>query len=199
LVYFLLQFLPPFQSIITALPQSESVFFLYTFIFTFSKPIGGILFGIAFWVIARSLGRSNIIRNYMIISAYGLVLMFISNQAVLLVNIFYPPFGIVTISLMGLSSYLLLLGVYSSAISVSEDSKLRQSIREFTLAEPKLLDSIGTAHMEQEIEKRVLALTKQNQDRMAEETGIQSSLTDDDVKEYLEQVIKEVKKRRDNV
>jgi hypothetical protein len=100
---------------------------------------------------------------------------------------------------MGLSSYLLLLGVYSSAISVSEDSKLRQSIREFTLAEPKLLDSIGTAHMEQEIEKRVLALTKQNQDRMAEETGIQSSLTDDDVKEYLEQVIKEVKKRRDNV
>src|SRR5947209_5410050 len=160
LVYFLLQFLPPFQSIITALPQSESVFFLYTFIFTFSKPIGGILFGIAFWVIARSLDRSNTVRNYMIISAYGLVLMFISNQAVLLVNIFYPPFGIVTVSLMGLSSYLLLLGVYSSAISVSEDSKLRQSIREFTLAEPKLLDSIGTAHMEQEIQKEGVSTNK---------------------------------------
>jgi hypothetical protein len=122
--------------------------------------------------------------------------MFISNQAVLLVNIFYPPFGIVTISLMGLSSYLLLLGVYSSAISVSEDSKLRQSIREFTLAESKLLDSIGTAHMEQEIQKRVLALTKKNQHNLEEETGIQSSLTDDDVKEYLEQVIEEVKKER---
>jgi hypothetical protein len=39
LIYFLLQFLPRFQSIITALPQSESVFSLYTFIFTFSKPI----------------------------------------------------------------------------------------------------------------------------------------------------------------
>ena len=160
LVYFLLQFLPPFQSIITALPQSESVFFLYTFIFTFSKPIGGILFGIAFWVIARSLDRSNTVRNYMIISAYGLVLMFISNQAVLLVNIFYPPFGIVTVSLMGLSSYLLLLGVYSSAISVSEDSKLRQSIREFTLAETRLLDSIGTAHMEQEIQKEGVSTNK---------------------------------------
>jgi hypothetical protein len=47
---------------------------------------------------------------------------------------------------------------------------------------------------EQEIEKRVLALTKQNQDRMAEETGIQPSLTDEDVKEYLDQVIEEVKK-----
>jgi len=29
---------------------------------------------------------------------------------------------------------------------------------------------------------------------MAEETGIQSSLTEDDLKQYLEQVIKEVKK-----
>jgi hypothetical protein len=134
----------------------------------------------------------------MIISAYGLVLMFISNQAVLLVNIFYPPFGIVTVSLMGLSSYLLLLGVYSSAISVSEDSKLRQSIREFTLAEPKLLDSIGTAHMEQEIQKRVLALTRKNQSSLEEETGIQSSLTDDDMKHYLGHVIEEIKKGRPN-
>jgi len=196
LLYFLLQFLPPFQSIITALPQSESVFFIYTVIFTFSKPIGGILFGIAFWVIARTLGHTSIVRDYMIISAYGLVLLFISNQAVLLSNSFYPPFGVVTVSLIALSSYLLLLGVYSSAISVSEDSKLRQSIREFTLSETRLLDSIGTAHMEQEIQKRVLALTRKNQRSLEEETGIQSSLTDDDVKDYLEQVIEEVKKER---
>jgi hypothetical protein len=31
---------------------------------------------------------------------------------------------------------------------------------------------------------------------MMEETGIQPSLTEDDVKQYLEQVIQEVKKRR---
>jgi hypothetical protein len=99
---------------------------------------------------------------------------------------------------MGLSSYLLLLGVYSSVISASEDSKLRQSIREFTLAEPKLLDSIGTAHMEQEIQKRVLALTRKNQRNFEEETGIQSSLTDDDMKHYLGQVIEEIKKGRPN-
>lgn len=38
--------------------------------------------------------------------------------------------------------------------------------------------------MEQEIQRKVLTTA-----RMAEEMGIQSSLTDDDVKEYLEQVI----------
>ncbi len=38
--------------------------------------------------------------------------------------------------------------------------------------------------MEQQIQKKVVEFTKRNQDRMAEETGIQSSLTDEDVKAY---------------
>src|SRR5207244_8968899 len=117
-----------------------------------------------------------------------------SNQAGALVAVPYPPFGLASILFMGLSSYLVLLGIYSSAISVSEDSKLRQSIRNFAIKDSRLLDSIGTAHMEQEIQKRVLELTRQNQDKIEEETGIQSSLTEDDIKQYLEQVIKEVKK-----
>jgi hypothetical protein len=79
----------------------------------------------------------------MIISAYGLILTLISNQSVLIVNIFYSHFEIVTVSFLGLSSYVL-LGIYSSAISVSEDSRSRQSIRQFVISEPKLVDSIGT-------------------------------------------------------
>jgi hypothetical protein len=129
----------------------------------------------------------------MIISAFGLVLLFTSNQALVLLASTFPPFGLATTSFVGLSSYLLLVGIYSSAISVSEDSKLRQSIRNLAIKETKLLDSIGTAHMEQEIQKRVLELTKRTQDMMAEETGIQSSITEDDMKQYLEQVIREVK------
>ena len=63
------------------------------------------------------------------IYAYGLVIVFVSNQAVVLVSGPYPPFGLATSFFMGLSSYLLLIGIYSSAISVAEDSKLRQTIR----------------------------------------------------------------------
>ena len=43
------------------------------------------------------------------------------------------------------------------------------------------------------VPKRVLEFTKRTQDMMAEETGIQSSMTEDDMKQYLEQVIREVK------
>jgi hypothetical protein len=42
---------------------------------------------------------------------------------------------------------------------------------------------------------KVITFTKRNQDRMAEETGIQSSLSEEDVKEYLQQIIREVNKR----
>jgi hypothetical protein len=34
---------------------------------------------------------------------------------------------------------------------------------------------------------------------MAEQTGVESSLTENDMKEYLDQVIEEVKKRRGSV
>jgi hypothetical protein len=90
--------------------------------------------------------------------------------------------------------YLVPIGIYSSAISVAEDSKLRQSIRSFAVRESRSLDSIWMAEIEQQVQRKVIAFTKQSQDRMAEETGIQSSLTEDDIKQYLEQVIKEVKK-----
>jgi hypothetical protein len=129
----------------------------------------------------------------MIISAYGFVLLFISEQAIVLTYLAYPPFGFVTISFMGLSSFLIFTGIYSAAISVAQDSNLRKSIRNFAINESKLLDSIGTAQMEQEVQKKVITFTKQNQARIEEETGIETSLSDQDIERYLEQVIKEIK------
>jgi two-component sensor histidine kinase len=73
--------------------------------------------------------------------------------------------------------------------------KLRQAIKKFAANQSKLLDSIGSAEMENEIQGRVIALTKRHKDLLEEETGVQSSLTEDDVKQYLEVVLKEIKKK----
>jgi hypothetical protein len=178
--------------------QSNAIFYgvLLTLTFTFSEPAGGILFGVAFWIVARSIRHDSAVRDYMIIAALGLVLLFTSNQVRGLLTGPYPPFGLVTISFMGLSEYLILVGIYSSAISVSEDSILRQSIRTIAIKESSLLDSIGMAQMEQQIQRKVVEFTKRNQDKMTEETGIQSSLSEEDVKDYLQKVIREVKKQK---
>jgi hypothetical protein len=158
--------------------------------------VGGILFGIAFWIIARSLPRKSTVRDYFIISAFGIVLLFTSNQAIILVSFTYPPFGLATVSFMGLSSYLILVGIYSSAISVSQDVSLRKLIRKHTLMEVKLLESIGTAQVQQEIERKVMTFTKKTRDSMVQETGITPSLNDPDIKKYLEEVISEVSKKQ---
>jgi hypothetical protein len=50
--------------------------------------------------------------------------------------------------------------------------------------------------MEHEIERRVLTIAKRNQEKMAQDTGIQSSFSEDDMKEYLVQVLQEVGKQK---
>ena len=73
---------------------------------------------------------------------------------------------------------------------------MRKSIRKYAFTESKLLDSIGSAQMEQQIQRRVIEMTRQNQNIFANETGVEPSLNDDEVKEYLHEVLKEVKKEK---
>jgi hypothetical protein len=198
LVYFLSQFVSLFLNLFAALLELNPVFFsiLLTLIFTMTKPAGGILFGFAFRTVAKNINQNSVVRDYLIISAYGLVLLFVSNQAVVLVFAPYPPFGLATISFMGLSSYLILVGIYSSAISVSVDGKLRQSIRKTVIQESNLLDSIGTAQMAKEIENKVIKMTQDNAYTLTQQSGVEPSLTQNEIKLYVEKVLDEVKTKR---
>jgi hypothetical protein len=195
LIYFMSQFVTFFLNVFQPVFQSQPIFYsiLVTLIFTLSKPIGGILFGIAFWTLARSIGHDKAVRNYMIISAYGFVLLFASNQAIVLVTGPYPPFGLATVSFMGLSSYLLMVGIYSSAVSVSLDVGLRKTIQRSVTEQSNMLHSIGTAQMEKEIQSKVLTITRQVSERIEEDTGVESSMTEADMRKYLNEVLKEIK------
>lgn len=194
LAYFLVQFQPLFLDIFHQYRMSDPVTFgvIYTLVFSLSQPIGGVLFGIAMWTVARNLSTPTV-RSYMIISAYGLVLFFVSNQAIVSVNFGYPPYGIIAVSFLGLSSYLVLVGIYSAAVSVAQDIELRGSIKRTALEEMKFLDMIGSAQMEQQIIGKVLSISKENQDKLREKSGLDTSLGDDEMKRYLRDVLKEVK------
>ena len=197
LVYFLFQFQPLFLSLFTPLLKSDPLFFsiILTLVFSVSKTVGGILFALAFWSIARRIRRSAV-RDYMIISAYGIMLLFTSNQATVLITAPYPPFGIATISFMVLASYLISIGVYSSAVSIAQDAKLRQSLRKSLEQQSNLLEKIGTSQMEQEVQKKVVKVMKDLSYQTEEKTGIQTSFEEQDIKEYLNKVIEEVKEKR---
>jgi hypothetical protein len=59
---------------------------------------------------------------------------------------------------------------------------LRHSIRKSVTAQLKLLDSIGTAQMEQELQSRVLTITKNLSDKMGEKNGVEASMAVEDMK-----------------
>jgi hypothetical protein len=155
----------------------------------------GIIFGVAFLSVARTLQKASALREYMMIAAYGFLLFYVAGSAVVS-QAAYPPFGLASVSFTGLACYLIYAGLYSSAISVSQDAGLRQSIRKSAIKEVKFLESMGTAQMEQELQKTVLTIAKKNSDIMTEETGVKPSLSEDDMKQYLEEVLKEIKTKK---
>jgi hypothetical protein len=161
-----------------------------------SKPIGGLVFAVAFWKISRIISYEKNIRTYMIISGWGILLIFGANQAAAQIVGPYPPFGLATITVLIMASFLMLLGIYNSATLVSANNQLRKSIHKHAL-ESRLLRLIGHAEMEKEIEKTVTKIV-QDKDSLEIETEQQQQqsveLDEKELKKYVDFVIREVKK-----
>ena len=162
-------------------------------IFSFAGIMSGIIFGAAFLSVARTLRKGSDLRNHMVIAAYGFVLFYIAGSA-MASQAAYPPYGIVSVSFTGLSCYLIYTGLYSSAVTVSQDTTLRLSIRKSVSEQAKFLDSMGTAQMEQELQSTVTKIARKHSDVLTKKTGVESSMTDADIKEYLTMVLNEIHK-----
>jgi len=175
-------------------PSENSDAMTNILIFSLSAIFTGIIFGVAFLSVARTLKVGTAARNYMIIAAYGIILFYIAGST-LVSQAAYPPYGLVSVSFAGLSCYLIYNGLYFSAISVSQDMTLRQSIRKSVMDQSKLLDDIGTAAMEKEVQKRVLTVVKKTSADMNERTGVEASMNEGEMKDYVELVIKELRSK----
>ena len=160
-------------------------------IFSMASLLSGIIFGAAFLSVARTLRKDSSLRKHMMIAAYGFVLFYIAGSATA-AQAAYPPFGIVSVSFTGLSCYLIYVGLYSSAVTVSQDMTLRLSIRKSITDQTKFLDSMGSAHMEQELQSTVLKIAKKHSDVLTEKTGVEASMTEIDIKDYMEMVMDEI-------
>jgi hypothetical protein len=157
---------------------------LYT---SLNSTAGGILFYVGFVVAARHFQGNMAVRDYLVMCGFGFLLFFSAGQSTL-ANTLYPPFGLATMSLYGLSTYMILLALYSCAISVSEDIELRKSIKKSTLRESKFLESMGTAQMERDLTRRMMLQAREEQkERIQRSAGIKSSLTDEDIINIIEE------------
>jgi hypothetical protein len=154
------------------------------------------LFGTGFLIIARLFPAKSIMRKYIIISAFGFALFFTTNQAIVLTFLPFPPYGLVAASFTGIASYLVMIGIYSSAISMAQDSKLRQVIRKVTSNQISFLENIGLSETEDTISRRVLEITTRYEQELKNATVIEPTYSKDDMQKYIQEVLAEVKIQR---
>lgn len=174
-------------------PHSDSEIFFYSLYVSLNSTVGGLLFGIAFIIIANRIDNQNI-KWYMTIAACGFILLYTSSQ-ITLVSASYPPFGIVTLLFSGLSAYLLLIGLYSTAVSLSQHAQLRKSIRKSIDEQDfKLLDHLGMSEVQRDIDKRITPLIKRYSEQMKAETAVDLSVSEEEVKQYMYEILKDLKK-----
>ena len=132
------------------------------------------------------------IKTYMIIAGCGIFLIFSANQVETQITGPYPPFGVATIIVLNIAAFLMLVGIYNSAVLVSANNDLRKSIYKYALGS-KLLGQIGRAEVEIEMQKAVTTITNEKKHLMTD-TEQPVELDGMELKKYLEFVIREVKK-----
>lgn len=150
---------------------------------------GNIIFGLAFFVMASKVNPP--VKDYLINAGMGITIIGIAFG----ISGVQQTFGIAGHSMVLISAYMFAIGMYATATSVSHDQKLRQSIRKSVSNELKLVGKIGDAQMEQEVQKKSLTIAKANSRMMVEQSGIRSSLEDEDMEQYVKQVMVEIRKQ----
>ena len=179
--------------------------------------VAGVLFGLIFLTIARRLGKSgnkdsdpkaivhgqnaksNMIFNFLMMSVFGIILFLVTsippNHIIDWVHVPYPPFADVIWSFLGFGAYLYSFGLFYSTISISQDTRLRKSIHKLAMQEADMLNSLGSAQMKQEIQKKVAKLSKEHEEMLREQTGVEQKFGEEEMKHYVDEVMQEVKRR----
>jgi hypothetical protein len=88
------------------------------------------------------------------------------------------------------------LGIYNAATFVSANNTLCKTIRKHA-SESRLLDLIGHAEMDREIQKTVTKIV-QSQSDMKTETKVGIELDEKELKRYIDLVIRELKRGDEN-
>ena len=196
LIFYLSQFFVQFNSqIIFQLTSNITSFSITSFsitltiIFIFSKLIGGLLFGIPFWIIAKTIHNSAI-KTSMTIAGFGFIFLFLTNQANGIIVSPYPPFGITTSIFFGTSSFLVMIGFYCSALYMSEHRDIRRIIKN-DIRKYDLLTQMSNKFIEDETVNYINHFKKSSTNELfVNYPGV--FLNDEDIKQYVQTVINEI-------
>ena len=169
---------------------------VYSIIFAPYKQVGAILFGLVFLTTASKIKRKNL-KLLLSISGIGLTVFFASTVTHGLKYIVAPPFGIVTVSFMGLGSFMLLIGITTSTRELAKDFRIRSEIQKSIGEQFSFLKTLSSTEREQSLQKtvkRIVSKTALSTDSESEEIA-----QEEDYKTMVKEVLDELNSRRQKI
>jgi hypothetical protein len=190
LIYYIFPFQNYFGDVFFSSLQSSPVFYSIVYILSFSatKQVGALLFSLSFWT-AAALVYDSRVRQSLLISSIGMAILFGSLEITPLQYRVFPPYGLITEAFIPLGSYLLFVGIFTSAKHISRDSELRKQFYKSAASQLTLLKAIGVSQMEKELEAQTESLEKRFKPF---ETTDEPDLKGEEIKEILHDVLTEL-------
>jgi hypothetical protein len=156
-----------------------------------AKQVSGIFFGSLFLVISKNALNVDLKKN-LIILASGTIILYSSIQISIIQILPFPPFGLITYSMMPLSTFMIYWGLYNSSRIIINDSKFLDEIRsQLRFQSSMFLENIGSAERKIQLENSVKYLLNKVDDKNVKGS---SNLTKDQVDDYIKEVINDIQK-----
>ena len=122
-------------------------------------------------------------------ASYGIMLFILAaNSTIVAIGI--PPFGIPSMIFLPFASILIYVGIYYSVIAISNDVSVRKYIKNSTFDELKILGKFAESQMLDNMKDRVLRMSKQYSEQLHKQSNTDTTETEEDLKDYLEDAIK---------
>ena len=192
MIYFLLQYSPLLLEQIgtlSSLLMAEGSLFLYFYNFVLNTVnIGtGILFGISFYILSRSLVYDDL-KYYLIICGTGIMIIFSSGVSTIVTLAPFPAWAIVSLSFILPASFLFLIGIDSATYYIASDTLIRRYLYRHR-DQFELFQALGYTKAADIVELKI----HKQLDNLKDKTFFKPISELEDTKEYIEKVIVEMK------
>ena len=201
IILFYFQFVYTYEDFFTISDElrfDENIAFaIQLFIATLLTAACGILFGWGLLSIANLLKISVRVERFLKIAAIGVVTFFISANATVASG-GMPPFGVPNLVFLPFSLILIYVGVFYSITSIANDISIKKFIKNSTFNELKIMGNLAESQMLDDMKLRVLNMTKKFSNELQEKSNLEESSSEDNMKDYLNDVIDIYAKQKKN-
>lgn len=198
MIFFLIEFFPITLKLLISLYQLNPSLFLpfYTILSTIITFIGATMVSITLWLLIRKIPNKSF-KNYMMLVAFGLLLVLISTHETPFPRFLFPPFGLITLLFIGLAIYLLFMGFYSASLYISKDMSL---VRNFAnrIHQYGFFRNIAKSQLEQDIKGIMTKVVLSNEISIMPKEKQPQQLEKEEIEKLFQIVKRELEYKKTN-